>query len=66
MKNNKGLTIEEFINSFRKIHKWECKSGTEINKALTKFAKEREGTNRDIHELYVIFCLINDLTPKLD
>jgi len=58
-----GLTVEGFINFFRKQHNWECKEGTKITNELTEFAKEREGSKRDIDELYAIFCISKGLKP---
>lgn len=61
MKN--GLTIEKFINNFKNKHGWECKPNTRITNELTEFAKEREGSTRNIDELYVIFCMSKGLKP---
>ena len=58
-----GLTVEKFVNFFRKTHKWECKEGTRITNELTEFAKEREGSIRDIDELYTIFCISKGIKP---
>jgi hypothetical protein len=52
-----GLTVEKFVDFFRKTQGWECREGTKIANDLTEFAKEREGSTRNIHELYVMFCL---------
>jgi hypothetical protein len=58
-----GLTTKSFIEFFRKVHGWECKPGTRITNDLTSFAKERLGSSRDKHELYIIFCLAHGIRP---
>ena len=65
MGTNKKLTVVDFISFFRKTHGWKCEEGTKIHNDLTEFAKEREGSDRDrdIDELYVIFCISKGLKP---
>ena len=63
MGTNKKLTVVDFISFFRTIHGWECEEKTRIHNELTEFAKEREGSDRNIDELYVIFCTSKGLKP---
>ena len=58
-----GLTVEGFIDAFRERHNWECDPDTRITNDLTKFATEREGSKRDVDELYVIFCMAHSIKP---
>lgn len=58
-----GLTSDKFIKFFRDRHGWECQPGTHIYQDLTNFAKEREGSTRDMDELYTVFCLAHGLQP---
>lgn len=55
MSESKPLTVERFIAAFRLDTGWECAPGTRITNDLTAFAKEREGSTRDIVELLVLF-----------
>ena len=58
-----GLTVKGFINAFKERHGWECAPNTRITNDLTEFAKDREGSSRDIEELYTIFCISKGLQP---
>lgn len=58
-----ALTVENFIEAFRNRHHWSCDPDTRITNELTEFAKEREGSIRDIDELYTIFCMSKGLKP---
>lgn len=58
-----ALTVDIFIQAFRDRHGWKCEPDTRITNDLTSFALEREGSTRDIDELYTIFCLSHRLTP---
>lgn len=60
---SKPLTVDGFIQTFRDKHGWECKPGTRITDDLTVFASEREGSTRDVDELYVLFCVSHGLIP---
>lgn len=60
---NTGLTVESFLDFFRKTHGWKCEEGTKITSELSGFAKEREGSKRDIDELYIIFCISKGIKP---
>lgn len=57
------LTVENFIETFKERHHWNCNPGSRIHADLTRFAEERLGSTRNKEELYVIFCLAHDLTP---
>lgn len=57
----KGLTVDGFIQAFRDRHGWKCDPGTRITNDLTEFAEGRLGSERDIDELYVIFCMAHGL-----
>lgn len=58
-----GLTVEKFINHFRKSTGWECEDGTKITNELAEFANERLGSTRNIEELHMIFCLSKQIKP---
>jgi len=58
------LTVEGFIQAFRDRKGWKCEPGTPITNDLTTFATEREGSTRDIDELYIIFCIAHGINPE--
>lgn len=62
---SKPLTVERFVEAFRLDTGWECKPDTRITNDLTDFAKEREGSTRDIIELLVIFKMANGIDPTI-
>jgi hypothetical protein len=57
----KPLTIDRFIQAFRLDYGWECLPNTRITNELTEFAREREGSTRDIIELLIIFKMSKGL-----
>ena len=57
------ITPDNFIAHFRKSTGWECLPGTRIHNEATDFAREREGSTRDIDELHVIFCMSRGIKP---
>ena len=58
---SKPLAVDRFIQAFRLDYGWECQPNTRITTELTTFAKEREGSTRDILELLVIFKMSKGL-----
>ena len=59
----KPLTVEIFIEAFRLDTSWKCEPNTRITNLLTEFAKEREGSKRNIFELLTIFKIAYGINP---
>lgn len=61
----KPLTAERFIEAFKLDTGWKCEPDTRITNELTEFAKQREGSTRDIIELLVIFKMAHGINPAI-
>lgn len=61
----KPLTVELFIEVFRLDTGWKCEPDTRIINELTEFAKEHEGSKRDIFELLTIFKIAHSINPGI-
>lgn len=62
---SKPLTIDRFIEAFRIDTGWKCEPGTRITNELTEFAKQRDGSTRDIIELLLIFKISKGIDPTI-
>jgi hypothetical protein len=58
-----ALTVENFIEHFRKSTGWLVDPGTRIERDLAAFAEERIGSKRSKDELHVIFCMTHGIKP---
>jgi hypothetical protein len=57
------LTVDGFIEHFRKASGWKCEPATRIHDDLTAFAQDRVGSTRNITEYHVIFCIAHGIKP---
>lgn len=56
---------ETFVQFFRERHSWRCRPGSAIHTDLTAFALEQAASAHTLEDLYILFCVTNDIKPKM-
>lgn len=62
---SRPLTADRFIEAFRLDMGWECAPGTRITNELTEFAREREGSTREIIEYLIMFKMAHGIRLEI-